>query len=434
MAGLCKPTAARMLVKAIKEETGLPIHFHTHDTSGAAAASVLAAAEAGADAVDGAIDAMSGLTSQPNLGAIVAALQHGPRDTGLDPAVLRKLSTYWEQVRTLYTAFEADFRAGASEVYLHEIPGGQYTNLRQQARSMGLDHHWPEIANTYAAVNQMFGDVIKVTPTSKVVGDLALMMITGRLTPDEVMDPEREIAFPESVVSFFRGDVGQPYGGFPKALQKKVLKGAKPLTKRPGAVMKAVDLKAAKAEAEHKAGRHLSEADFSSYLMYPQVFLDYNQHRRHFGDVSKVPTRAFFYGMDTGEEIAVELEKGRIIIVRLLALGDAGDDGMRTIFFELNGQPRSVRVQDKAAGVTKPKNRVADAADPGHVGAPMPGIVSRIAVKAGQKVKKGDSLMAVEAMKMETAVTAERAGTVRDIIVSIGTQVNAKDLLVVLDQ
>ncbi len=433
MAGLCKPEAARRLVKAIKEETGLPVHFHTHDTSGASAASVLAAVEAGVDAVDAAIDAMSGLTSQPNLGAIVEALRNGKRDTGLDPAAIRKISTYWEQVRTLYTAFEADFKSGASEVYQHEIPGGQYTNLRQQARSMGIDHRWSEVADTYASVNKMFGDVIKVTPTSKVVGDLALMMITGNLTPAEIQDPEREIAFPESVIQFFRGDIGQPYGGFPKALQTKVLKGKKPLTKRPGAVMKAVDLKAARKEAEHKAGRHISDAEFASYLMYPQVFIDYAQHRRTYTDVHKVPTRAFFYGMDAGDEVAIELQKGRALVVRFLVLGDVDENGLRTVFFELNGQPRSVRVKDEASGLTKPANRTAEAMNPSHVGAPMPGIVSRISAAKGQNVKKGETLLAIEAMKMETAVTAERNGIISEIVVTIGTQVNAKDLLIVFE-
>ena len=433
MAGLCKPEAARRLVKALKEETGLPVHFHTHDTSGAAAASVLAAVDAGVDAVDAAIDSMSGLTSQPNLGAIVEALRNGKRDTGLDPAAIRRISTYWEQVRTLYTAFEADFKSGASEVYSHEIPGGQYTNLRQQARSMGIDHRWPEVADTYANVNKMFGDVIKVTPTSKVVGDLALMMITGNLTPAEVQDPEREIAFPESVIQFFRGDIGQPYGGFPKELQKKVLKGQKPLTKRPGAVMKAVDLKAARKEAEHKAGRHISDAEFASYLMYPQVFIDYANHRRTYTDVHKVPTRAFFYGMDAGDEVGIELETGRTLIVRFLVLGDVDEGGMRTVFFELNGQPRSVRVKDTASGIEKPANRVAEAMNPSHVGAPMPGIVSRVSATKGQTVKKGDVLLAIEAMKMETAVTAERAGTIAEVVVGIGNQVNAKDLLVVFE-
>ena len=298
---------------------------------------------------------------------------------------------------------------------------------------MGIDHRWSEVADTYASVNKMFGDVIKVTPTSKVVGDLALMMITGNLTPAEIEDPEREIAFPESVIQFFRGDIGQPYGGFPKGLQQKVLKGQKPLSKRPGAVMKAVDLKATRKEAEQKAGRHISDAEFASYLMYPQVFLDYAQHRRTYSDVHKVPTRAFFSGMDVGDEVAIELETGRTLIVRFLVLGDVDEHGMRTVFFELNGQPRSIRVKDTLSGIEKPANRVAEAANPAHVGAPMPGIVSRISAAKGQPVKKGETLLAIEAMKMETAVTAERNGIIAEIVVAIGTQVNAKDLLIVFE-
>jgi len=431
MAGLCKPAAARVLVKALKEETGLPIHFHTHDTSGIAAASVLAAVEAGADAVDAAIDAMSGLTSQPNLGGIVEALKNSERDSGLDTEALRQLSTYWEQVRTLYTGFEANFRSGASDVYIHEIPGGQYTNLRQQARSMGIDRRWPEVANTYAKVNEMFGDIVKVTPSSKVVGDLTLMMITGNLTPEDVQDPDKEMAFPESVISFFRGELGQPTGGFPKALQKKILKGEKPITVRPGSLMDDVDLEETRKEVEQKVGRHISDFELGSHLMYPQVFADYASHLRQFGDVSKIPTQDFFYGMEPGGEIAVEMERGKALVIRFLALGDANEDGVRNVFFELNGQPRSVRIRDHSQESTRPANRVADDQDSNQLGAPMPGIISAIVVEPGQKVLRGDTLLSIEAMKMETAVTAEFDGTVSEVAVSIGAQVNAEDLLVV---
>ena len=431
MAGLCKPAAARVLVKALKEETGLPIHFHTHDTSGIAAASVLAAVEAGADAVDAAIDAMSGLTSQPNLGGIVEALKNSERDSGLDTEALRQLSTYWEQVRTLYTGFEANFRSGASDVYIHEIPGGQYTNLRQQARSMGIDRRWPEVANTYAKVNEMFGDIVKVTPSSKVVGDLTLMMITGNLTPEDVQDPDKEMAFPESVISFFRGELGQPTGGFPEALQKKILKGEKPITVRPGSLMDDVDLEETRKEVEQKVGRHISDFELGSHLMYPQVFADYASHLRQFGDVSKIPTQDFFYGMEPGGEIAVEMERGKALVIRFLALGDANEDGVRNVFFELNGQPRSVRIRDHSQESTRPANRVADDQDSNQLGAPMPGIISAIVVEPGQKVLRGDTLLSIEAMKMETAVTAEFDGTVSEVAVSIGAQVNAEDLLVV---
>jgi pyruvate carboxylase len=433
MAGLCKPDAARILVKALKEETGLPIHFHTHDTSGISAASVLAAVEAGADAVDAAIDSMSCLTSQPNLGSIVEALKNTERDTGLDTEALRQVSTYWEHVRSLYSSFEADFRSGASDVYLHEIPGGQYTNLRQQARSMGIDRRWPEVANTYAKVNQMFGDVVKVTPSSKVVGDLTLLMITSDISPEDVLDPEKEIAFPESVIQFFRGELGQPYGGFPEALQKKILKGDEPITVRPGSVMEDIDLKASKADVEKTVGRDISDPEFASYLMYPQVFTDYAAHLEEFGDVSKVPTAAYFYGMEPGEEIAIEMERGKTLALRLLALGDAGEDGKRTVFFELNGQPRSVRIDDHSQESTRPTNRIAEATNPNHVGAPMPGIVSSVIAEPGKKVLQGDTMLSIEAMKMETAVNAERDGVIAEVVVEIGSQIGAKDLLVVFE-
>ena len=433
MAGLCKPNAARVLVKALKEETGLPIHFHTHDTSGISAASVLAAVEAGADAVDAAIDSMSGLTSQPNLGGIVEALKNTDRDSGLDTEALRQLSTYWEQVRTLYTGYDANFRSGASDVYIHEIPGGQYTNLRQQARSMGIDRHWPEVANTYAKVNEMFGDIVKVTPSSKVVGDLTLTMITGNLTPEEVQDPDKEIAFPESVISFFRGELGQPPGGFPKALQNKILKDEKPITVRPGSLMEDVDLDATRKEVEQKIGRHISDFELGSHLMYPQVFADYADHLRQFGDVSKIPTQDFFYGMEPGGEIAVEMERGKALVIRFLALGDANEDGVRNVFFELNGQPRSVRIRDHSQESSRSVNRVADDQDPNQLGAPMPGVIVAIVVEPGQKVLRGDTLLSIEAMKMETAVTAEFDGTVAEVAISIGDQVNAEDLLVVFE-
>ncbi len=432
MAGLAKPRAIAALVKALKQEVGLPIHFHTHDTSGLSAASVLAAVDAGVDAVDGAMDAMSGLTSQPPLGSISAALAHHDRDPLLDQSALDALSRYWEGVRAVYAPFEADIRSGTAEVYLHEMPGGQYTNLRAQARSLGIEQHWDRVARAYADVNRLFGDVIKVTPTSKVVGDMALMMVTGNLTPADLLDPDKEIAFPESVVSFFKGDLGQPPGGFPVALQSKVLNGVSPITVRPGAVLPAVDFAAARAEAEAKAGRAVTEAELASWLMYPKVFADYAAHHRHYGDVERLPTDVFFYGMRPGQEIAVDLEPGKSLIVRFLAVAEPDEDGSRKVFFELNGQPRTVKVADRKvvpARVARPK---AELGNPAHVAAPMPGLVVSVAVHPGQQVEKGDLLVAIEAMKMETSVRAERAGTVASVAVTPGTQVEAKDLLVVM--
>jgi len=432
MAGLCKPEAARLLVRTLKQEIGLPIHFHTHDTSGIAAASVLAAAEAGVDAADAAIDAMSGLTSQPNLGSIVAALAGTPRDTGLDRGVLRQASRYWEHVRRHYASLEPDIRAGTSEVYLHEMPGGQVTNLRQQARSLGIEERWPQVAETYAQVNRMFGDIPKVTPSSKVVGDLALYMVTSGLTETDILDPRKEVAFPDSVVSFFRGDLGQPPGGFPPALQAKVLKSEKPLTERPGAVLPDADLDELRATAEKTVDRAISDLEFASYLMYPKVFHDYARHVRTYGPVSVLPTPVFFHGMHPGQEISITIEQGKTLVIRCLAIGEADDEGQRSIFFELNGQPRMTRVADKSLAGSKRQHVKANEDNPLHIAAPMPGVISTVAVQEGQPVAPGDILLTIEAMKMETAIAAERAAHVERIVAPVGTQIEVKDLLMVL--
>ncbi len=432
MAGLLKPAAARILVRALKEETGLPVHFHTHDTSGISAATVLAAAEAGVDAADAAMDAVSGLTSQPCLGSIVEALRNTDRDTGLDPATIREFSDYWEAVRTRYAPFESDLKAPASEVYLHEMPGGQFTNLKEQARALGLSDRWHEVAKMYAEVNRMFGDIVKVTPSSKVVGDMALMMVSAGLTPEDVLDPEKEIAFPESVVAMFRGELGQPPGGWPEALQKKILKGEKPITGRPGADLPPADLEAEKRKAEEAVGREISEEELYSYLMYPKVFVDYALKRKENGPVHVLPTLNFFYGMTPGDEISVDLEKGKSPHIRLLTIGDEDEEGYCKVFFELNGTPRTVSVAVTASEAHEKKHPKADPANPKHVAAPMPGMVSTIAVKEGQDVRAGDVLCTLEAMKMETAIHAEADGKVARILVHPGQQVDAKDLLMEL--
>jgi pyruvate carboxylase len=433
MGGQCRPDAARVLVEALKEEIGLPIHFHTHDTSGIAAASVLAAIEAGANAVDCAIDSMSGLTSQPNMGSIVEALRYGPRDTGIDPAKIRQLSSYWEQTRTLYSAFESNIRSGASEVYVHGMPGGQYTNLREQARSLGIDDaRWPEVAQTYADVNEMFGDIIKVTPTSKVVGDMALLMVTSGLTREQVLDPANDVAFPESVIQLFRGDIGQPYGGFPEALQNKILKGKKPLADRPGAHLPPADLDAERQKIQQKLPRAVTDDDLASYLMYPRVWMDYISDRLQFGDVSILPTPVFFYGMEAGQEITVDIERGKTLFVRYVATSEVHEDGTRTVFFELNGLPRSVRVQDRSQVAKRAPQRKAEVGNVKQVGAPMPGTIATVAVTVGRKVARGDVLATLEAMKMETAVRAEADGEVAEVLARPAQQVDAKDLLVVL--
>lgn len=431
MAGVCKPRAIHALVTALKNEVGLPLHFHTHDTSGIAAASVLAAVAAGCDAVDGALDAMSGLTSQPNLGGIAAALVGDPRDPKIDLPSLQALSQYWEGVRYAYAPFEADIRSGTSDVYNHEMPGGQYTNLREQARSMGLEHRWPEVSKAYAEVNRLFGDIVKVTPTSKVVGDMALFMVANDLTPDEVSDPQKEIAFPDSVISLFKGELGFPPGGFPKELQAKVLKGQQPLSGRAGEFLAPVDLDVARAEIEAALDRHVSDTELASYLMYPKVFREYAEHLREYGDVSLLPTSPFFYGLRDREEIAVDIDKGKTLIIRQTGRSDTPDgEGKIKVFFELNGQPRTIRVAKAGLENNIRARPKADGANPNHIGAPMPGMVVTVAAKPGQRVSKGGPLVSLEAMKMETMLTAERAGVIKAVHVKPGDVVAAKDLLV----
>ena len=431
MAGVCRPRAAHTLVRALKEELGLPLHFHTHDTSGISAASVLAAVDAGCDAVDGACDAMSGLTSQPNLGSIVAALEGGDRDPRIDQAALQAASQYWEGVRAYYEPFDTRIRSGTSDVYRHEMPGGQYTNLREQARSMGLDAQWPKISRTYAQVNQLFGDIVKVTPTSKVVGDLALFMVANELLPEDICDPQREVAFPESVVALMRGELGFPPDGFPAALQAKVLRGEQPLEGRAGGLMPPADLAAVRAELEQKIGRHCSDTELASGLMYPKVFTEYAQHRRQYGDVAALPTTAFFYGLAEGDEVSVDIDPGKTLVIRLLATTDDPATGEVKVFFELNGQPRMIRIAKQGADAG-PKKRKAEPGKPGQVGAPMPGMVVTVPVKVGQGVKRGDPLVVIEAMKMESQVRAEQDGEVAEVLVSQGDAVDAHDLLVVL--
>ncbi|MDT1061451.1 pyruvate carboxylase [Paracoccus sp. CPCC 101403] len=431
MAGLLKPAAASLLVKALKEEVGLPIHFHTHDTGGIGGATILAAAAAGVDAVDCAMDALSGNTSQPTLGSIVEALRHTDRDTGLDIGAIREISNYWEAVRAQYAAFESGLQAPASEVWLHEMPGGQFTNLKAQARSLGLEDRWHEVARTYAEVNRMFGDIVKVTPSSKVVGDMALMMVAQNLTRAQVEDPATEVSFPDSVVDMMRGNLGQPPGGWPEALQRKVLKGETPLTTRPGASMAPVDIEAVRAQLSAELdGKPVDDEDLNGYLMYPKVFTDYMARHEAYGPVRTLPTRTFFYGMEPGDEIEAEIDPGKTLEIRLLTLGETDEKGDVKAFFELNGQPRVIRVPNrlvKSQASARPK---ADPANESHVGAPMPGVIASVAVTAGQKVHPGDLLLTIEAMKMETAIHADREGTIRTLHATPGQQIDAKDLLV----
>ncbi|TMV12744.1 pyruvate carboxylase [Arenibacterium halophilum] len=434
MAGLLKPAAARVLVKALKEEVGLPIHFHTHDTAGVAIATIMAASEAGVDAVDCAMDALSGNTSQATLGSVVEALRHTDRDTGLDIGAIREISDYWEAVRGQYAAFESGMQAPASEVYLHEMPGGQFTNLKAQARSMGLEERWHEVAQMYADVNRMFGDIVKVTPSSKVVGDMALMMVSQGLTRAQVEDPKTEVSFPDSVIDMMRGNLGQPPGGFPDTILKKVLKGEKPNLDRPGLKAAPVDIEETRGKLSAELeGMSIDDEDLNGYLMYPKVFLDYMGRHRSYGPVRTLPTHTFFYGMEPGEEISAEIDPGKTLEIRLQAIGDTDEKGEVKVFFELNGQPRVIRVPNRlvtAATAARPK---AEAGNPNHIGAPMPGVVASVGASVGQKIKQGDLLLTIEAMKMETGLHAERDGTIKAVHVTPGTQIDAKDLLVELE-
>jgi len=434
MAGLLKPAAARQLIKALKEEVGLPIHFHTHDTSGVAGATILAAADAGVDAVDAAMDAFSGGTSQPCLGSIVEALRNTDRDTGLDIERIREISAYWEQVRAQYTAFESGLAAPASEVYLHEMPGGQFTNLKAQARSLGLEERWGDVAKTYADVNQMFGDIVKVTPSSKVVGDMALMMVSQGMTRDQVEDPETDVAFPDSVIDMMRGNLGQPPGGFPAEIVNKVLKGEAPNTARPGKHLPPVDLEAKRQEVSDQLdGTPIDDEDLNGYLMYPKVFTDYMQRHKTYGPVRTLPTKTFFYGMEPGEEITAEIDPGKTLEIRLQAVGETTDDGEVKVFFELNGQPRVIRVPNRIVKATTSAKPKAELGNANHIGAPMPGVVASVAVQAGQEVREGDLLLTIEAMKMETGIHAERDAVIKQTHVSAGAQIDAKDLLIELE-
>ncbi|UWQ19320.1 pyruvate carboxylase [Jannaschia sp. M317] len=433
MAGLLKPAAARILIKTLKEEVGLPVHFHTHDTAGVASATILAAADAGVDAADVAMDSLSGNTSQATFGTIVSALKGDARDTGIDMTAVRRIDDYWDAVRAQYLAFESGMQAPSSEVYLHEMPGGQFTNLKAQARSMGLEERWHEVAQMYADVNQMFGDIVKVTPSSKVVGDMALMMVAQGMSVPQVEDPKSDVAFPDSVIDMLRGNLGQPPGGWPKALQKKVLKGEKPSTERPGKHLPPVDLEEIRKDLSKQLGVEIDDEDLNGYLMYPKVFTDYAERHQTYGPVRALPTPVFFYGMEPGDEIEAEIDAGKSLVIRCVARGETHEDGDARIFFELNGQPRVIRVPDRRVVGAAAKMPKAEVGNPNHIGAPMPGVIASVAVQAGAEVKQGDLMLTIEAMKMETGLHADRDAKIKAIHVNPGAQIDAKDLLIELE-
>ena len=430
MAGLCKPFAAAKLVEALRNEVALPIHFHTHDIGGAQSASILEGAAKGLDIADGAIASMSGLTSQPTLNGIVEALKFTPRESEINPDVLIDLSRYWGEVRAMYAPFETGMSAPSAEVYAYEMPGGQYTNLFQQAKGLGLDARWTEVCKAYADVNMLFGDIVKVTPSSKVVGDMALFLVANNLSPEDTLDPERELAFPESVVEFFEGRLGQPPGGFPKVLQERILKGRPAMTDRPGAGLPPEDLEAAREKATKLLGVPASSRDAMSLLMYPRVFPDLATHLQIYGDTSVLPTPLFFFGPEEGAENLVEIEPGKTLIVKLVAISEPSDEGKRTVFFELNGQPREIVVRDRSLASAVREAPKADPADPLQIGSPLPGLVVGVGVQAGDAVRKGQKLLSIEAMKMETTLYAERPGRVTEVLAAVGRQVQTGELLV----
>ncbi|APG26083.1 MULTISPECIES: pyruvate carboxylase [Syntrophotalea] len=433
MAGLLKPLAAEKLVRALKQEVGIPIHLHTHDTSSNGGATLLLAAQAGVDIVDTALSSVSGLTAQPNMNALLAALKGHDRDPGLDEEGIQKLANYWETVRTYYAPFESELRSGTAQVYHHEIPGGQYSNYKPQVEGFGLGDRWEECKEMYRKVNDMFGDIIKVTPSSKIVGDMTMFMVQNNLQPEDVYERGQELTFPQGVVDFFKGMIGQPHGGFPEKLQKIVLKGEEPLTCRPGEFLEPVDFVAKRQELENKLGHPVSERDVLSAVLYPGVFEEFDAHRTEYQDTSVLPTPVFFYGLDLGDECTVEMEPGKNLLVQLNAIGRIQDDGHRDIYFELNGEPRQIMVPDLSVADDQIKHRKADPDNLHHVGAPMPGKVFRILVDVGCVVKKGDILLSTEAMKMETNVKAEKDGVVAEILIREGTQVEQGELLLILE-
>ncbi len=434
MAGLLKPRAARMLIGALRQAfPDLPIHVHTHDTAGTGVASMLACAEAGADVVDLAIDAMAGLTSQPAMGAVVAALRGTDRDTGIDLTKLHALNGYWEQLRAVYAPFESGLKSAGSDVYGHEMPGGQYTNLKFQAQVLGLAERWEAIKRAYAAANRLLGDLIKVTPSSKVVGDLAQFMVQNDLTEEQVLAQAETLSFPQSVVSFFQGYLGQPHGGFPEPLRSKVLRGQAAVEGRPGKSLPPYDFAARRAALSEAHEEAIRDVDELSAALYPQVFDDYMAFREQYSGVSVLPTRAFIAPLEVGEEISFDLERGKTLVVKLTAVGELDPEGKREVFFLLNGQPRSLRVADAAASHTEVVRERADPEEAGSVGAPMPGAVVEVRVEKGAEVKAGDPLVVLSAMKMEMVVAAPVAGTVTRVAVATGDALEAGDLLVELE-
>ncbi|MFC3884245.1 pyruvate carboxylase [Bacillus songklensis] len=432
MAGLLKPQAAYDLISALKETVDIPIHLHSHDTSGNGLFMYAKAIEAGVDIVDVAVSSMAGLTSQPSANSLYYALEGNERKPQVNIQGLEQLSQYWEDVRKYYHNFESGMNAPHTEVYVHEMPGGQYSNLQQQAKAVGLGDRWEEVKDMYSRVNHLFGDIVKVTPSSKVVGDMALYMVQNNLTEDDIYERGDTLNFPDSVVELFEGYLGQPHGGFPKELQRIILKGKEPITVRPGELLEPTDFQEIKETLYHTLNRPVTSHEVIAYALYPKVFMEYQKTVEQYGDISVLDTPTFLYGMRLGEEIEVEIEKGKTLIVKLVSIGEPQADGTRIVYFELNGQPREVMIKDESIKTTVQARTKADGSNPNHIGASMPGTVLKLLVEKGEKVSKGDHLMITEAMKMETTVQAPFSGVVKDIFVKNGDAIQTGDLLVEL--
>jgi pyruvate carboxylase len=432
MAGLLKPYAAEKLITELKKAVSVPIHLHTHDTSSIQSGTYIKAIEAGVDVIDLALSSMSGLTSQPNFNSMVACMKGHPRENPMDLAKLNEFANYWEEVREYYYPFESGLKAGTAEVYEHEIPGGQYSNLRPQAIALGLLDRFEEIKQNYVIANKMFGDIVKVTPSSKVIGDFAMFMTTNRLTEEDIYAKGMSLSFPESVIEFFRGDLGQPYGGFPEKLQKIVLKDIQPIKGRANDHFAPLDLDKGFSEFTAKFGKDYAFEDYLSFLMYPKVFEEYHQFRSEFGDVSFLPTTAFFYGLQSNEEILIRLDEGKTLIVRLLYVSEPDENGQRKVTFELNGQSRQILIKDRQVKAVKTSNRKIQAGLETELGAPLQGKLSNILVKAGDIVKENQPLFVIEAMKMETTITATKTAKIRNIFLPIGAMVEQDDLVIEL--
>ena len=437
MAGLLKPYAATELVAALKDTVNVPIHLHTHDTSSLQTATYLKAIEAGVDVVDVALSGLSGLTSQPNFNATVEMMKGQPRAHAFDMPKLNQFSNFWEDTRELYYPFESGLKAGTAEVFEHEIPGGQYSNLRPQATALGLADRFDEVKKMYAEVNKLFGNLIKVTPSSKVVGDMAIFMVTNNLTTADVMERGEEISFPDSVISFFVGDLGQPTGGFPKKLQKIILKNRKPYTNRPNAHLEPIDFdleyKAFKKKFQKGFTRPIEMEDFLSYTLYPKVFEQAHENYKSYGNLALVPTKNFFYGMKLREETLIELEPGKTVIIKLLSIGIPNEEGMRTVFFKVNGENRFVEILDTSLNIKVETNTKIDPADDNQIGAPLQGSLYKVLVKKGQEVQENDPLFIIEAMKMETTVVAFKSGKIKSVTLKEGQMVKQNDLVVTIE-